>query len=658
MGFNQEGGIYTGDTTGGQYEDDLPSQEFNALSRAEEAARNALTAQLAAQAAQTAAELAQAAAEAAQADAEATAEGVALLVAQAEAARDAAIVAKVAAQAAQAAAETAEDNAVIAQNAAASSASSASTSATTATTQAGIATTQATNASNSATTASTQAGIATTAASTATTKASEASTSASQASTSASNAATSATSAGTYASNASTSASAASTSATNAANSATASATSATNASNSATSASTSASTATTKASEASTSATSAASSASAAEAARDQALAAFDNFDDKYLGEKTSNPTVDNDGNALQTGALYFNTTVDEMRVYTGTVWVAAYVSGTGLLIASNNLSDVADVASSRTNLGLGTAATTDSTAYATAAQGAAADTAYTDRLKWDGGATGLVAATGRTSLGLGTAATTDSTAYATAAQGAAADSAVQTITSSDASITVNDTGTTVDIIVSENSPASTLLAQVINETVSTLVKGTIVYINGGSGNKATVTKALATGESTSASTFGMITADISTNSNGYVTLNGVVSGLNTNAYDEGTVLYLSPTTAGTFTSTKPVAPNHMVYVGTVIYQHANQGSIQVRIQNGYELDELHDVSITSVAQNDFLVRNGSNLWVNQTPSTARTSMGLGALATLNTVGTTQIDNNAVTVEKLAAVLDLGSII
>ena len=91
-----------------------------------------------------------------------------------------------------------------------------------------------------------------------------------------------------------------------------------------------------------------------AAESARDATLAAFDSFDDRYLGSKTADPTLDNDGNALVAGALYFNSVLGEMKVYTGSAWVSAYVSGTGFLAASNNLSDVANAGTARTNLGL----------------------------------------------------------------------------------------------------------------------------------------------------------------------------------------------------------------------------------------------------------------------------------------------------------------
>lgn len=118
--------------------------------------------------------------------------------------------------------------------------------------------------------------------------------------------------------------------------------------------ASTSASNASSSASTASTAATNAGNAQTAAEAARDATLAAYDSFDDRYLGSKTSNPTLDNDGNALVGGSLYYNSVSAEMRVYTGSAWVAAYVSGTGFLAAANNLSDLANTGTARTNLGV----------------------------------------------------------------------------------------------------------------------------------------------------------------------------------------------------------------------------------------------------------------------------------------------------------------
>jgi hypothetical protein len=195
--------------------------------------------------------------------------------------------------------------------------------------------TYATNAANSATAAAASASAAASSASSASSSASTATTQASNASTSASNASTSATNASNSASSASTSASNAATSATNAANSASAASTSATNASNSATAASTSASNASTSATNASNSATAAATSETNAATSAAAAAAALDNFDDRYLGAKSSNPTVDNDGNALLTGALYYRTTTPVgMKVYDGAQWLEASAAQQSLMV------------------------------------------------------------------------------------------------------------------------------------------------------------------------------------------------------------------------------------------------------------------------------------------------------------------------------------
>lgn len=167
-----------------------------------------------------------------------------------------------------------------------------------------------TNAATSATNAASSATSAASSASSASSSASSASSSASAASTSATSAASSASTATTQATNAASSASAASTSATNASSSASAASTSASNASTSATNASNSASAAATSASDAAT---------------------LYDNFDDRYLGAKSSAPTVDNDGNTLLTGALYFSTSTSSMKVWSGTAWLDAYASLSG---------------------------------------------------------------------------------------------------------------------------------------------------------------------------------------------------------------------------------------------------------------------------------------------------------------------------------------
>jgi hypothetical protein len=220
--------------------------------------------------------------------------------------------------------------------AAATSAAAAATSATAAASSASGASTSATNASNSASTASTQASNASTSAtsasgsaSTATTQATAAGTSATSAAASATSATASAATATTQATTATTQATNASTSATNAATSATTATTQATTATNAATTATTQATAASTSATNAATSASNASTSATAAAASATAAAASFDAFDDIYLGAKASNPTVDNDGNALTTGDQYFNTVSNELRVWNGSTWQAASTVG-----------------------------------------------------------------------------------------------------------------------------------------------------------------------------------------------------------------------------------------------------------------------------------------------------------------------------------------
>jgi len=305
-----------------------------------------------------------------------------------------------------AAAGTSATAAAASASAAATSASNASTSATNAASSASTASTQASNASTSATNAANSASAASSSASTASTAATNTGNSATAAATSATNASNSGTSASTSASNASSSASAASTSESNAS-------TSATNAANSASTATTQATNASTSAGTATTQATNAASSATAAAASAAAAAASFDAFDDIYLGAKTSNPTLDNDGNALTTGDQYFNTVANELRVWNGSTWqTASTVGGT---VTSINVTGLATLAT-------GAILNTPASATLTNATGLPLTTGVTGTLPTANGGTnltsftsgGVVYASSSSALATGSALTFDGTNFA----------------------------------------------------------------------------------------------------------------------------------------------------------------------------------------------------------------------------------------------------
>ena len=223
----------------------------------------------------------------------------------------------------QTAAATSATSAATQATAAATSATSAAASATAAGTSATSAAASATTAAASVATIAGYASAASTSATSAAASATAAATSAASAAASTSAASASAAAAATSATSASNSASAASTSATSAAASATAAATSATSAATQATAAATSATSAATQATAAATSATSAAASATAAATSATSAATSYTTFQTQYLGSKASAPTLDNQGNALITGASYWNSTSNALYVWSGTNWV-----------------------------------------------------------------------------------------------------------------------------------------------------------------------------------------------------------------------------------------------------------------------------------------------------------------------------------------------
>jgi len=160
----------------------------------------------------------------------------------------------------------------------------------------------------------------------------------------------------------------------------------------------------------------------------------------------------------------------------------------------------------------------------------------------------------------------------------------------------------------------AQTLVIAVRNATGSALTKGQAVYISGATGQIPTITLAKADSEATSSKTLGLLAADLANNTNGLAHLRGALVGIDTSAFNDGDVLYLSAATAGALTTTRPPAPNHGVYIGVCAYSHISNGKINVNVINGYELDELHNVLITAVANNEVLqYDSASGTWKNR---------------------------------------------
>lgn len=170
----------------------------------------------------------------------------------------------------------------------------------------------------------------------------------------------------------------------------------------------------------------------------------------------------------------------------------------------------------------------------------------------------------------------------------------------------------------------------RVYNPTGQNMVKGQAVVASGSSGTRLSVTFGLGTNDANTAETLGVVAESITNNQQGYIMTKGLLKPVDTNAFNEGDILYISAVTPGALTNVRPIAPNHAVRIGYVIKKAgANDGIIYVDPLNGFELGELHDVYTSSVTNNDFLVYDGTDgRWENYTAANARTAMGLGSAA------------------------------
>lgn len=190
----------------------------------------------------------------------------------------------------------------------------------------------------------------------------------------------------------------------------------------------------------------------------------------------------------------------------------------------------------------------------------------------------------------------------------------------------------TNYDVTWVDEAPSSSYTSVVKHKVKAgeSLTKGQAVYVSSASGTNIIVTKASNTSEATSSKTMGLIAQTLANNGQGDVVTEGLLSGLNTNTATIGDPVWLG--TNGNLIYglvNKPYAPAHLVFIGIVTRVSATVGEIFVKIQNGFELTEIHDVDLKTTApvNGDILGYNGT-LWVNKSIT------GLGGQTQLNGTG------------------------
>ena len=178
---------------------------------------------------------------------------------------------------------------------------------------------------------------------------------------------------------------------------------------------------------------------------------------------------------------------------------------------------------------------------------------------------------------------------------------------------------------------------ARVYNAEATTLNKGEVVYISGSQGNRVSAKRADYIGEQGSATTIGFVAESIASGAEGFIITNGVLEKLNTVGLTQGALLYLS--SSGQYSQTKPIAPQHTVTLGYVERVHATVGSIYVKIDNGYELNELHNVLTNGATYGDLLFYSAS-LWTH----TKQLSGSYGVTGSLDISGNLIINGTSYT--------------
>lgn len=309
----------------------------------------------------------------------------------------------------------------------------------------------------------------------------------------------------------------------------------------------------------------------------------------------------------------VYISTTVDATYISVdyggtgemGTVTSVDAVGGTGISVTGGPITDSGTFTITNT--------APDQVVSLTASGGTVITGTYPNFTIYSDEAGGYVPYTGATQdLDMGTyGVIADYTRYNTSSS---------SIPSAEGVVSWNDTNGTLSLSMKGNQYAlpigESLVSRVVNKTGATLNRTDykVVRVSSAQGQRLAVELAQGNNDANSTDTLGIVCENISNNQEGFILNVGQITEINTTGslqsetWTDGDVLYLSPFTAGKITNIKPTAPNHTVILGYVEYAHAIHGKIYVKIDNGYEIGELHDVYAPSPSDGQGLFWNATN--------------------------------------------------
>lgn len=310
--------------------------------------------------------------------------------------------------------------------------------------------------------------------------------------------------------------------------------------------------------------------------------------------------PKLSSDPGSGSEGEIYYNTTSDKVRFYNGSAWADLTSSGGGgasdsftTISTPSGTSPVADSSSDTLNL--------------TASNGLS--------ITGDSSTDSVAFSTNATALNTASTIVSRDSDQAFDITGIDFDT-VDTITSAVGRLSWDDGEGTLSLGLKGGNVNLSIgqenIALCYNGTGSTINKGSVVYISGAQGQRPSISLSDADTEATSSKTFGVVAENISNGAEGYVCTFGIVSGIDTSLFTAGQSLWLS-STAGGLTNTVPTQPVHAVFIGYCLHSHASSGRIFVNPQNGYELQELHNVLISNPLNTQALTyESSSGLWKN----------------------------------------------